>query len=505
MKKFLSLLLSITLLTGCDLFGSKEEEVQVDYPALFTEYTQAHRDAWAEIIIDFIPEIRSYPMNASILNLEGKMNMPGLAGVGGDVTFAVDAESESDMTDPTSPRISSLLNIDVNIDGTEYAGTISGTMKMLVADLQLYASLLNVEADIPSVSTSELLSPITPHLKKWYADSFETLQVMTNGEIDLKSLFTQNITGTSEMRDRLREIIQKTELFVLMKGLPEENGYLRFEVRVDTEALKKMILEIAELGSLQKKELQEMESTLTQKFSSVDVTGVLSIFKSDPEYFTFAGTATDSTAPDADVHFDVQYFEESKTFRMNTDTPDGEYSYMVLDITQDQGMNTFEIYGGNTPEEKETALLGKMSDNIFEMAIMNSGEGTETKISLTEEDGFWGGELTNSTTPGMVYVISSLSFEPEAFTLHLLQKDGENEIAEFDVEYSLEEVNSVDIEIPEETSSFDHLFESFLPYLQMGFPGVKTEESVIDRLTDTENEGIEGESQSEGEEEEIMN
>lgn len=487
MKHILASFAVVALLSGCfggdkDTQGPAEGKVVDNPQVLFDDLTAQNKAAWAKEIDDFFPDVKAYEKTKTNFDADIKLQIEELQG---DLEMNIEAENETDMSSPEDPQMKSSFDIEGKLTGEAYSGEGKASFEMLITNAMVFARLKNISAEIPNIPTSEILAPVKPLLEKWYGDSFNTINEAIGDEFSVQDMFIQNAAGVEKIRAEIIDMFSGYKAFTMKEGLSTENGMYRFAVELDKEATKEQLIRIAKLQQMSETAMEEYKTDITEDLANIDMEGTLSFSVENPKYFAFEGVLTDSSDIENNANIALSIMEKEKNITITSPENQEHFSFTIE--STDNDVHTFSFGGGETAEENITLLSGSISEESFNVDILNSAtssvfdsdENETNKIRMKKDGDEWKGTITiTEAEGGMVINISKLVFDETSVALVGTATFDEKEVGSFVINYSHEEAGSVEVEIPESYSPFGDLLENFVPAMGMGSPAFVEEGSL---------------------------
>ncbi len=461
MKKILSLLLSLSLLSACSWF-SKDDP---DAPSAeeFTNFeavmTKMHK-SFTEDIVSSFPEYEVPLKNNTSFLLAGTLTPSQEDVVGLDqLTFNITVDGNNDFTDENNPQGQSTMQLNAEVTGNE-PGSGFAEIIFKVVDQQFFLSLQKLVANANGEQVPvELFA--NEYLGKWFSLDFEGLNgyiadsAKTEGFRIQNSFQNPNII-LQQTKKRFQNAINKIHLWKLKKVLPVENGMYKYEVELNQEVLKNGVLALAEFfytnpdGTVRREEFEQTKVRVEEEFSEdVIAQGVLSVDMQNFQYFDFVGTLAGNnemgditmsrTAEKMQLLFDPKGASQRESIAFAKEGV--EYSLSVGDAS---------VLNGIWAEQKKSGTLHDVSGaQVMNFEFEKTGERSYTGTILTPEGD------SKILVPNFSYSDDSLHLE-----LSILEND--TLVFEGQAEYQFKEIDSVQVEIPTESQPLEEALQGIV-------------------------------------------
>lgn len=463
MKNFFTLLLaSVFVFSGCTLPFTEPDTVetmnmsdaqtmsQENPEELFNTLLRANSKAGNDLIKEYLPEKDLLLKNTSKFLLKGNGSLEATPLGGGDLTFSLEANNKTDITNPEDPQRSSEMLGSFSMLG----GLMKGEMKglMTITDSSLFASLQDFDVNVPGENMNAIVEPFVGN---WYGNTFSEINEMTGEEgFDISKLLSGSMTLS--MVAVMDDIAENSDKYITYKSFEkEENGYYFFTATVSPEMYMKVMDDvIVPLIPLAGDELAEMKDMMAEEFEKIGDTPMQIAFTpANARYVIQQTQAYDMNTGDLleGKNTVVSYTADGVDINVPlTDTDSFSFTKKGADF------NVTMTIG----EEKMTPMKGTYADNAVTFQIFDTFASDESSImaegSFVKKDDAWSGEITSPVFPAKLSIVS-FSYAPENIEMKAEGYFSEQKLGEMEMSYVLSKTSSVDIEAPESFQSFDEL------------------------------------------------
>jgi hypothetical protein len=478
MRKFFALAIILPLLmTGCwkeeeapgtstPNTGKKNPSAEELTETSFDEFMKKNQKAWSDAFFSVIGEMDDYKKVKENLDIDA---VAYIEDVGGELDLSLSTESLTNMEDPEDPQLKSTISFNGDVNGqggpggADITGSARAVLEFIVAEQSVFVSLQELNVSAPNIPVDQFLAPLQPNIGKWFGNTFEEINQLTSGKMNLEEAFFQN----AKLYGKLYEIQSKgldINIFTEKKKLSTEDGFARFEVEITEEGREKLENAVSEMITLVEGGAdvlpERIETDVKEGIQKLKGKGTVGFFLEDPKYFTFEGTFSGADEEEA-VMVSLSILKEKKVVSITG----ADEEYVALEVVEGERERNVRLYGGKTKDESLDIIVGKRTNSSLELMFFNpQSEGENVaKISLEKEGNVWAGSVTNTFNPEIVVNINRLEVTIGNIALDLEVKNGDKVLVSGELKYSLEKLEKVGIRVPDSFSSFKELMNSFAP------------------------------------------
>ncbi len=508
MKKiFLSLLSGMLLFSGCSFGGDDSEKLsnEVEEKAknspeeLFFQLAQANLDYLVTDFKENFPSKELLTKNGSETSISGELNTTEIEeGLPiKKIIFSLNAEGKTDKTNTEDVKVSQNLNIVVEALHTEgnvdQYGKLDASLAFKIVDNSFLASVQKAIITGPDQIVAKTEAIFSLFTEKWYGNTFDELNALAGGQVDIKKLITGKGMGVIlwEILEDEQANLKNYMTFVSFKETKDGVSY--FEVKMNAEKSKENLEKLLDGFGFSDEAMVQAVAEFEKSINAVrDEIFVLGLKASDPSYISAKMAATDMNSGE-------KIEGKENTIVYSSDEISGEFfptKDNVLRIEAKDGK--FSIGGDNKEEKNFVFVTGTYSDTEFVFVAEDTEiEKTDNKISgsFTKSGKTWAGEITNTIDDSIVVKIANAFFEKDSVSASIVvEKTGEAgvvQIGNISITSSLSDIETFVVEKPETVVPFVSIMQMMGAFSQIGSGGntepvIINDSEMINSATDTE-------------------
>jgi hypothetical protein len=485
MKKILlSLLSGMLLFSGCSLFGNDPEEQAKENPEeLFFDLYAQYGENSMEWVEENLPSQELLSKNKTEISLSGNLDLsfdPQFGG--GNVMVELKSVGKKDATNPEKFAAVQKLSLSGELKDTPVQGNANGEVELRIVDKGIYASLQSLEinsAALPEAQMEPFKALIDSYKGKWYGNTFEELNQLTGGQLDIEKLLTGKglmVYMLEVMKDEVQNPREYYEFVSLKTDVQnKEEGVYYFEVKMKPEKAVEVGTRAAASFGLPSELMTQMEEDMKKAYETPIVIG---LHPEDKSYvfMTFPSQNLETGEFIEGVESFISYSEEKIFAKIFV----AEKDYLQLDAKDGKF-----VFSGEMGGEAKDLITGTYSDKAFAFEFV-SPDAEQDKISGTfaENDDKWSGEITNTMDESIVVKIADAFWKKESLGVNVSVQQGEKTLGDVTFAANISAIDGVNTQAPESPAAFQELAMMIMGAVQGGM--TPPSEPSLEDLSDEE-------------------